>query len=87
MAQNGRMLTAGLKTIVFAAMCIEAAAFDFAATQLSDSYAQRYLDKLDLVSKWVVVPKLICGRSLKESGPSLNALRVLVRARNALVHQ
>lgn len=87
MTQDGRMEAAGLKTIVFAAMCLEAAAYDFAATQLSDAYAQQYLDKLDLLSKWVVVPKLICGKSLKESGPALNGLRTLIRTRNALVHQ
>ena len=85
--QIHRITIAGIKSIVFSAMCIEAAAFDFSATQLSDSYAEQYLDKLDLVSKWVVIPKLVCGRSLKENGPALNSLRALVRARNALVHQ
>lgn len=87
MEQESRMQVAGVKTIVFSAMCIEAAAFDFAAIQLSDAYAEQYLDKLDLVSKWVVVPKLVCGKSLQEDGAALNALRTLVRSRNSLVHQ
>lgn len=87
MDQKKRVRVAGVKTIVFSAMCIEAAAFDFAAVQLGDSYATQYLDKLDLVSKWVVVPKIVSGKSLKEGGPALNALRMLVRSRNALVHQ
>lgn len=87
MEQDRRMRVAGIKTIVFAAMCIEAAAFDFASTQLGDSYAELYLDKLDLISKWVVIPKLVSGKSFQEAGAALNALRILVRARNKLVHQ
>jgi hypothetical protein len=85
--QEARLRIAGVKTIVFSAMCIEAAAFDFSAIQLGDSYAEQFLDKLDIVSKWVVVPRLVAAKSLREDGPALNALRVLVRARNALVHQ
>lgn len=67
-------------------MACEAAVFDLAAVQLGDDYASNYLDKLDLVSKWIVVPSLICGRSLKIHGPAINSLRSLTKARNALVH-
>ena len=84
--QERRVLVAGIKTIVFSSMCIEAAAFDFAASQLGDDYVEKYLDKLDIIAKWVVVPKLISGRTLKEDGPALNGLRILVRSRNGLVH-
>lgn len=81
-----RLLSASFQTIVFAGMACEAAIFDLAAVQLGDDYASQYLDKLDLLTKWVVVPSLICGRKLKEHGPAINSLRTLVRTRNALVH-
>jgi hypothetical protein len=84
--QERRMTVVGIKTIVFAAMCVEAAAYDFSAIQFGDRYAAQYLDKLDLVSKWVVAPRLLSGKSLREHGPALNALRSLVRVRNRLVH-
>lgn len=81
-----RKSVAGIKTIVFSAMAIEAAVFDLAAIQLGDKVAKDYLDKMDLMGKWMIVPRLICGRSLREDGPAVNALKGLVKARNALVH-
>ncbi|CRM83711.1 hypothetical protein [Pseudomonas sp. 22 E 5] len=67
-------------------MALEAAVFDLAAIQLSDKVATDYLDKMDLLGKWMIVPRLICGRSLTEDGPAINGLKGLVKARNALVH-
>lgn len=84
--QGQRLKRLSFQTIVFSAMSCEAAIFDLAAIQLGDDYASKYLDKLDLVSKWVVVPPLICGRSMNVDGPAINALRELTRLRNALVH-
>jgi len=75
-----------LHTIVYCAMGCEAAIFDLAAIHLGDQFAQNVLDKLDVIGKWLVVPRLICGTSLSENGPAINALRSLVPARNRLVH-
>lgn len=86
MDREDRKAANGIKTIVFSAMAIEAAVFDLAAIQLGDKVATIYLDKMDLLGKWMIVPRLICGRSLREDSPALNALRGLVKARNALVH-
>lgn len=84
--REDRKAANGIKTIVFSAMAIEAAVFDLAAIQLGDKVVTIYLDKMDLLGKWMIVPRLICGRSLREDSPALNALRGLVKARNALVH-
>ncbi|MDN4547168.1 hypothetical protein [Pseudomonas sp. C32] len=81
-----RKVVWGIKTIVFSAMAIEAAAFEFAGIQLGDKVAEQYLDKMDVVGKWMIVPRLVCARSLREDGPAMNGLRGLVTARNALVH-
>lgn len=86
MDREDRKAANGIKTIVFSAMAIEAAVFDLAAIQLGDKVATDYLDKMDLTGKWVIVPRLICGRSIREGSPAINALRSLVKARNALVH-
>lgn len=83
---ESRKSVAGIKTIVFSAMALEAAAFEFAAVQLGETFARRYLDKLDVLGKWIVIPRLVCGRSLREDGPAINSLRSLVKDRNALVH-
>lgn len=84
--QNQVLKRLSFQTIVFSAMSCEAAIFDLAAIQLGDDYASKYLDKLDLISKWVVVPPLICGRSMNVDGPAINSLRELTRLRNGLVH-
>lgn len=86
MEHEDRLRQAGIQTIVFAAMCAEAAVFDLAAIHLGDGYAEQHLDKLDLVSKWVVVPQLICGKSIRLNGSAANSLRAMVKARNFLVH-
>lgn len=83
---ENRKSVAGIKTIVFSAMALEAAAFEFATVQLGEPLARRYLDKLDVVGKWIVIPRLVCGQSLREDGPAMNSLKCLVKARNALVH-
>jgi hypothetical protein len=75
-----------LHTIVYCAMGCEAAIFDLAAIHLGDQFATKVLDKLDVIGKWLVVPRLICGTSLRDNGPAINALRSLVPARNRLVH-
>lgn len=67
-------------------MALEATAFEFAALQLGERLARDYLDKLKVVGKWLVAPRLVRGRSLNADGPAINWLKGLVKARNALVH-
>jgi hypothetical protein len=77
---------AGVKTILFAALGVEAAINDYAAWQLGDNYFDTHLSSLDVLSKWVVIPKLVCGKSIDKSGPAYSALKQLITARNDLVH-
>ena len=75
-----------IKAIIFAAMCIEAAINDYAGKQLGDKYYQQHLASLDIISKWVIIPRLVCGKSLDKSGAAFNSLKTLISARNKLVH-
>lgn len=75
-----------IKAIVFSSMCVESAINNYAGAQLGDNYTEKHLYKLDVVSKWVVIPKLACGKSIDKSGPAFNALKKLVKARNNLIH-
>ncbi|WP_318498915.1 hypothetical protein [Photobacterium leiognathi] len=75
-----------VKAIVFSAMCLEAAINDYAGTHLGDRYFETHLSSLDVVSKWVVIPKLVCGNQLDKSSAAFGALKHLIRARNQLVH-
>jgi hypothetical protein len=84
--QASRTLPLACKSVVFAAMCLEAAIYDFAAWHLGDKYTVDHLDKLDFKAKWVVIPKLILKHDLVYGRPSMDPLNVLTKGRNKLVH-
>jgi len=72
--------------VVFSALAVESYIYDYAARNLSDTFAKKYLDRLDLLSKWVIVPRLVTGREFPTGGQAFALLRKLVQRRNALVH-
>jgi len=73
-------------TVVFAALFLEAFIYDYAAANFSDTYTKKYLDNLSLVSKWVVIPKLVTGKDFSTEGQAFEHLVKLKKARNDLVH-
>ena len=81
-----QLFESGVKTILFAALSVEAGINDYAGWQLGDSYFDKHLSSLNVLSKWVVIPKLVCGNSIDKSGPAYSALKKLIRARNNLAH-
>ena len=72
--------------VLFGAMCLEAFIYDYAARAFSDTYMKRYLDKLDLKAKWVVIPKLVMGKGFPTDSQAFQNLSRLVVERNRLVH-
>ncbi|WP_157839585.1 hypothetical protein [Comamonas testosteroni] len=77
---------AGLQTIVFSGMCFESAIYEYAADHLGDAYVKEHLDKLDVLSKWVIVMRLVAGYEFQKDLAPYSALKGLVSARNRLVH-
>jgi hypothetical protein len=75
-----------LAPIVFAAMCVEAFIYDYGASHLSDPYMTKRLDKLDVVSKLMVVTKLVLGKDFPVDGQAFEELQKLIKNRNRLVH-
>ena len=67
-------------------MCFEAAIYDYAAWQLGDKYAKDHLEKLDVVSKWIVIPKLVCQKEIRKDKAPFGSFKQLISARNLLVH-
>ena len=72
--------------IVFAAMCLEAFIYDYAAQNFSGHFVRVYLDKLDLKSKWVIIPQLVTGKKFDTEGEAFQLLGKLVGYRNEIVH-
>ncbi|GAB3376242.1 hypothetical protein NCG89_11720 [Spongiibacter taiwanensis] len=75
-----------VKAIIFSALCVEAAINNYSGIQLGDSYSEKHLHSMDVISKWVVIPKLVCGQTIDKSGPAFGSLKKLISARNKLVH-
>lgn len=75
-----------LKAVVFAGLAVEAAIYEIAAAHLTDKFTQDHLERIDVVTKWALVPRLICGKPLDSGGPAMNTLRELIQVRNLLVH-
>lgn len=75
-----------LIVIIFSAMTIEAYIYDYAARHLGDTYVKDHLDKLDTLSKWIVIPKLVTGIEIPRNDNWRKLLTRLIKARNSVVH-
>lgn len=80
------MFEASCIALVFSGMALEAHIYDYAAEAISDGFVHRHLDRLDLVSKWVVIPEIVTGQPFPREGRPFQLLQRLVKRRNALVH-
>ena len=77
---------AAMIAVTFAGMTLEAFFYDYAADALGNQHVKDHLDKLDLPSKYLVYPKLVCGAAPNKSEHTFELVRNLTRLRNDLVH-
>jgi hypothetical protein len=75
-----------VKSLIFGTMSLEAFIYDYAAHYLTDTYVKKYLDKLDVVSKWVIVVRVVTGTDFPTGSQAFQHLKELVSSRNKLVH-
>lgn len=76
----------GQIVIVFTWMSLESLIYDYAAMHFSDSYAQKYLEKLPTMSKLILIPQLVTGKPFPIDGQAYQYLDELKTSRNDLVH-
>ena len=84
--KNDRIGLLTLVVVVFCATSLEAYINQYAINKLSKNYFKTYLDKLDLLSKWIVLPRIITGKQLDIGSKSVQELSWLISLRNKLVH-
>ena len=75
-----------IKTIIFLCTFLESYIYDFAGIMLGDNYVKTHLDKLDLISKWIIIPKIITGKEIDKKNSYFSRLKELVKWRNKLIH-
>ena len=82
----GEVRTSSIIAVVFAVTALEHAIYRYALRRLSHEFFVKHLDRLSLVAKWLVIPKLVTGKAPEESGSAISSLRELIATRNELVH-
>ena len=84
--KKAELLECKILAALMTALFFEAYIYDYGARKKSANYITKYLDKLDPVSKWIVVTKLIAPPGLDESDEIFGRLRKLFSLRNELAH-
>lgn len=84
--KNDRIGRLALIVVIFCTTSLEAYINHYAISNLSKNYLKTHLDKLDLLSKWVVIPRIITGTQLDTGSKALQELSWLITLRNKLVH-
>ena len=84
--KNDRIGRLALVVVIFCVTSLEAYINHYAISNLSKNYLKTYLDKLDLLSKWVVIPRITTGTQLDTGSKALQDLSWLISLRNSLVH-
>ena len=83
---NDRIGRLALIVVIFCATSLEAYINHYAISNLSKNYFTTYLDKLDLFSKWIVIPRITTGAQLDAGSKPLQDLSWLITLRNRLIH-
>ena len=73
--------------VTFAAMFLECIIWDYAAVNTSQNFTETYLEKINLLGKWQVIPKLVNNDKKIDIGQKAIALlKILVNERNNIIH-
>jgi hypothetical protein len=82
---RAQILESKILSVLSSALFLEAYIWDYCARKESARLAKS-LDKLDPVSKWVIIPRLIVPPGLDPGNASFEQLRQLFQLRNNLAH-
>jgi hypothetical protein len=85
-SRNDAIGELSLIVIVFSSFTLEAYINHYGISRLSRNYFSKYLDKLDLLAKWLVIPRVVTGKKLNPGSTAMQDLSWLVSLRNRLAH-
>lgn len=75
-----------IKIILFLTTFLESYINDLGGIALGDNFVKDHLDKLSIISKWIVIPRLISGKEIDKGKSFFEDFKELVKWRNSLVH-
>ena len=79
-------LKCAVQSIVFSAMCLEAFIYGYSEKHLGAKYTKQHIEKLNIESKFILVPRLIAGKEIQKSGQGYEMMKKLISDRNKIVH-
>jgi hypothetical protein len=82
---RAEVLECKILSVLASAFFLEAYIWDYCARKESGRFAE-FVDKLDPVAKWIVIPRLIVPPGLDSGDAVFGQLRQLFRLRNDLAH-
>lgn len=85
-AAGDRRMEAGVVAVFAAVAWLELMLYAYAVDRIQPNSYEEHLDRLRLVSRWLILPRLCEGKVIAEDAPPIHALRELIRARNAVIH-
>jgi hypothetical protein len=59
---------------------------NYAARKLGEGYTDKHIEKMNLHTKWLLVPQLATGKSIPSDHRGFELLQKLIKARNSIVH-
>ena len=75
-----------IKIIIFLTTFLESYINDLGGIVLGDTFVKEHLDKLSIISKWIVIPRLITNEEIDKSKSYYQGFKELVQWRNNLIH-
>lgn len=72
--------------VVFAVTFLEAYMQNYANRRLGSAFSVKHIDRLDVLSKWVIVPRLATLKNVPTDHVGIELLRDLIHTRNRIVH-
>lgn len=79
-------LKCAVQSIVFSAMSLETFIYGYSEKHLGKRYTKKHVEKLNIESKFIVVPRLAVGKEIDKSGQGYEKLKKLISDRNKIVH-
>lgn len=84
--KNAAIQQIAMVTIIFSALTLEAFINYYGFEKFSTNFFNNHLDKLNTISKWLILPRLVVGKQLNTDGQSYELLKWLFKLRDSLVH-
>jgi hypothetical protein len=84
--KNAAIQRSAMVAVIFSALTLEAFINHYGIGKFSRSFFDNHLDKLNPVSKWLILPRLVVGQQLSTDSKSYEYLRGLFKLRDKLVH-